>query len=113
MVDQPTPGVPVYVVKSIVGGRRRVLRSNLLLPLQGRIRQEGETGEESSPDTESESETHGTAKATCGRPKGTSHVNSTKKRGAPVHLSGDSQPTLTSTLSTWQGMKIVVRMKSV
>ena len=33
-----------------------------------------------------------------GRPRGTSqlHVNSTKKRGAPVYLSGDSQPTLTS-----------------
>ena len=27
---------------------------------------------------------------------GTIHVTSTKKRGAPVHLSGDGQPTLTS-----------------
>ena len=43
VVDQPTPGVPVYVVKSIAGGRPRVLHRNLLLPLQGRIRQEGGT----------------------------------------------------------------------
>ena len=28
VVDQPTPGVPVYVVKSIVGGRPRVLHRN-------------------------------------------------------------------------------------
>ena len=47
VVDQPTPGVPVYVVKSIA----RVLHRNLLLPLQGRIRQEGVTGGENSPDS--------------------------------------------------------------
>ena len=44
MVDQPTPGVPVYVVKSIAGGRPRVLHRNLLLPLQGRIREESGQG---------------------------------------------------------------------
>ena len=44
MVGQPTPGVPVYTVKSVAGGRTRVLHRNLLLPLQWRIRQEG--GEE-------------------------------------------------------------------
>ena len=36
VVDQPTPGIPVYMVKSIAGGRPRVLHRNLLLPLQGR-----------------------------------------------------------------------------
>ena len=40
VVGQPTPGVPVYTVKSAAGGRTRVLHRNLLLPLQGRIRQE-------------------------------------------------------------------------
>ena len=40
VVDQLTPGVPVYAVKSIAGGRPRVLHRNLLLPLQGQIRQE-------------------------------------------------------------------------
>ena len=30
VVDQPTPGIPVYVVKSIAGGRPRVLHRNLL-----------------------------------------------------------------------------------
>ena len=96
MVDQPTPGVPVYVVKSIVGGRPRVLHRNLLLPLQGRIRQEGVTREESSPDSEREGEAPEGPRATCGRPRWASHVTSTRKRGAPIHLSGDSHPTLTS-----------------
>ena len=41
MVDQPTPGVPVYTVPVIAGGKTRVLHRNLLLPLQGRIRQQG------------------------------------------------------------------------
>ena len=39
MVGQPTPGVPVYTVKSVAGGRARVLHRNLLLSLQGRLRQ--------------------------------------------------------------------------
>ena len=60
VVDQPTPGVPVYVVKSIAGGRPRVLHRNLLLPLQGRLRQ----GEESNPDSDSEGEASETPKAT-------------------------------------------------
>ena len=51
VVDQPTPGVPVYAVKSIAGDRPRVLHRNLLLPLQGRIRQEGEVEEEGSLDS--------------------------------------------------------------
>ena len=96
MVDKPTPGVPVYVVKSIAGGRPRVLHRNLLLSLQGRIRQEDVTREENSPDSESEGETHEPTRAPCEKPRGTSHVNSTKRRGAPVHLSGGGQPTLRS-----------------
>ena len=69
MVDQPTPGVPVYVVKSLAGGRPRVLHRSLLLPLQGRLRQEGTTGEESNPDSDSEGEASDTPKATRGRPR--------------------------------------------
>ena len=38
VVDHPTPGVPVYTVKSVAGGRTRVFHRNKLLPLQGRIR---------------------------------------------------------------------------
>ena len=48
VVGQPTPGVPVYTVKNITGGKTRVLHRNLLLPLQGRIRQTGVTVEEGS-----------------------------------------------------------------
>ena len=48
VVHQPTPRVPVYAVKSIAGGRPRVLHRNLLLPLQGRIRQEYGVGKRSA-----------------------------------------------------------------
>ena len=46
VVNQPTPGIPVYTVKSLTGGQTKILHRNLLLPLQGRLRQEGETVEE-------------------------------------------------------------------
>ena len=80
MVDQPTPGVPVYVVKSIAGGRPRVLHRNFLLPLQGRLRQEGATGEESNPDSDSEGEASEAPKATRGRPRKATPI---KKRDVP------------------------------
>ena len=41
VIGQPTPGTPVYEMKCIAGGKTRVLHHNLLLPLQGRIRQQG------------------------------------------------------------------------
>ena len=46
VVGQSTPGVPVYTVKRITEGKPRVLHRNLLLPLQGRIRQKDETVKE-------------------------------------------------------------------
>ena len=42
VIGQPNPDIPVYEVKCIVGGKTRVLHCNLLLPLQGRFRQQGE-----------------------------------------------------------------------
>ena len=58
VIGQPTPGIPVYEVKSIAGGRTRVLHCNLLLPLQGRIRQQGGQAVEDplSPEEEEEEE---------------------------------------------------------
>ena len=56
VVGQPTPGVPVYTVQSVAGGRTRVLHRNLLLPLQGRIRQEGGRKGEGISDSEDEEE---------------------------------------------------------
>ena len=56
VIEQPTPGIPVYKVKCIAGGRSRVLHHNLLLPLQGRLRQsEGQVGID-TPDPEEEEE---------------------------------------------------------
>ena len=40
VIGQPIPDIPVYEVKCIAGGTTRVLHCNLLLPLQGRIRQQ-------------------------------------------------------------------------
>ena len=41
VIGQPNPGIPVYEVKCVAGGRTRMLHCNLLLPLQGRLRQQG------------------------------------------------------------------------
>ena len=56
MVGQHTSGVPVYTVKSVAGGRTRVLHRNLLLTLQGRIRQEDGMRGEGIPDSKDEEE---------------------------------------------------------
>ena len=55
-MGQPTPGVPVYTVKSVAGGRTRVLHRNLLLPLQGRVRQQSGTEGEGISGSEDEEE---------------------------------------------------------
>ena len=55
-MDQPTPGIPVFTVKSLTGGLTKILHRNLLLPLQGRLRQEGETVGEGVTDSEEEEE---------------------------------------------------------
>ena len=58
VIGQPNPGMPVYEVKSVAGGRTRVLHQSLLLPLQGRVRQQGgqEVKGPQSPEEEEEEE---------------------------------------------------------
>ena len=104
VVDQPIPGVPVYVVNVLLEADLESYIGIYCCPCKEGLDKRGVTGRESSPDSEIEGETHEATKATHGRPRGTSHVNSTKKRGDPVHLSGDGQPTLTS-LSSPEHMK--------
>ena len=101
MVDQPTPGVPVYAVKSIAGGRPRVLHRNLLLPLQGKIRQEGRVGEEGSSDSECEDETPEVARTPSRRSRGTTkpHVDPTQQVDTPAVLSKDTHSELFSPFS--------------
>ena len=56
VIEQTTPGIPVYKVKCIAGVKTRVLHHNLLLPLQGRLWQsEGQVGI-NTPDPEQEEE---------------------------------------------------------
>ena len=90
VVDQPTPGIPVYVVKSLAGGRPRVLHRNLLLPLQGRLRKEGATKD----DSDSEGEASDTPQATCGRPRRATpnkkkDILSLARLPSPEHMTGD------------------------
>ena len=70
VVDQPTPGIPVYTVKSLAGGQTKILHRNLLLPLQGRLRQEGETVGEGVTDSEEEEEEKAVTPYVTRAPKG-------------------------------------------
>ena len=70
VVGQPTPGVPVYTVKSLSGGKTKVLHRNLLLPLHGRIRQEGRHVEGESADSEEEEEVRAVRPQVARAPKG-------------------------------------------
>ena len=56
VIEQSNPGILVYKVKCIAGGRTRVLHHNLLLPLQGRLRQAEEQVGRDTPDPEEEEE---------------------------------------------------------
>ena len=75
VVGQPTPGVPVYTVKSLAGGRTKVLHRNLLLPLQGRLRQKGETVEEGVTDSDEEEEGRAVMPKVARAPRGSPRVN--------------------------------------
>ena len=72
----------MYTVKSVAGGRTRVLHRDLLLPLQGRIRQEDGMRGEGISDSEDEVEERDVmpkvARTPCGRPRGT-----TKPKASP------------------------------
>ena len=70
VVDQPTPGIPVYTVKYLTGGQTKVLHRNPLLPLQGRLRQEGETVGKGVTDSEEEEEEKAVTPCVARAPKG-------------------------------------------
>ena len=81
VVGQPTPGVPVYTVKSLAGGKTKVLHGNLSLLLQGRIRQEGETVEEGVTDSDEEEEGRAVRPKVARAPKRSPRVT-TKPQGS-------------------------------
>ena len=56
MEGQPIPGVPVYTVQDVEGGKTRVFHRNLLLPLQGRVRKQDGIKGESISSSEGEEE---------------------------------------------------------
>ena len=105
---QPTPGVPVYTIKSVAEGKTRVLDRNLLLPLQGRIRQEGETVEEGVTDSDEEEEGRAVMPKVARVPKGSSRVTTKPQDSltpAGLHASSLTDP---SPLNQFQGMRIVM-----
>ena len=85
MVGQPTPGVPVYSVKRVAGGKTKVLHRNLLLPLQGRVREACGSVEEGITSSDEEEERGEVmpkvARASKGRPRVT-----TKPQASPTLL---------------------------
>ena len=125
VVGQPTPGVPVYTVKIVAGGMTRVLHGNLLLPLQGRIRQEdgmrGEGISDSEDDMEGGDRMPKVTRAPWGRPRGTTKPKAspfqqreTSSKDAFADLTGQKSHSLLAShhpLSTCQGMRTAVRMK--
>ena len=115
VVCQPTAGIPVYTVKSVAGCRTRVLHRNLLLPLQGRIRQEGGMRGESISDSEDEVEEGDgmpkVARALCGMPRGTtkpkaspSQQREASSKDASADLSGQKPHSLLASPSSPEHM---------
>ena len=84
VVGQPTPGVPVYSVTRVVGGKTKVLHRNLLLPLQGRIRQTGGTVEEGVTDSDEEEEGRAVLPKVAKVPQGSPRVATTKPQVSPT-----------------------------
>ena len=110
VIGQPIPGVPVYTVKRIAVGKTRVLHRNLLLPLQGRIRQKGETVEEGVTDSDDGEEEEGRAgmPKVARVPKGSPRVT-TKPQDSPTPADPSaSSLTVPSPLNQFQGMRIVM-----
>ena len=85
VVGQPTPGVPVYSVKSVAGDKTKVLHRNLLLPLQGRVRQTGRLVEEGITDSDEEEEGGAVLPKVARVPKGRPRVT-TKPQASPTPL---------------------------
>ena len=83
VVGQPTPDVPVYTVKGVAVGKTRVFHRNLLLPLQGRVRQPGGKEGEGISGSDEEEEGRGVmpkvARAPRERPRST-----TKPKSSPT-----------------------------
>ena len=115
VVGQPTPGVPVYTVKSVAGDWTRVLHSNLLLPLQGRIRQEGRMRGEGISGSEDEEEGGDempkVARAPCRRPRGTTRLKTSPSqqreasvKDASAELSGQKTHSLLASPSSTEYM---------
>ena len=91
VVGQPTPGVPVYTVKSLAGGRTKVLHRNLLLPLQGRVRHEGEPVEEGVTDSDEEEEGRAVRPKVARAPKRSPRVT-TKPQGSLTPAESSASP---------------------
>ena len=53
-MGQPTPGVPVFKVQTLGGTKTRNLHRNLLLPMQGRLREHDDMEREATSESDIE-----------------------------------------------------------
>ena len=101
VMDQPTPGIPVYTVKCLTGDQTKVLHRNLLLPLQGRLRQEGEIVGEGVTDSEEEEEERAVTPHMARAPKGSPERTTEPQVGlTPAELKASSLTDLSPSDST-------------
>ena len=101
VVDQPTPGIPVYTVQCLTGGPTRVLHRNLLLPLLGRLRQEGEIVGEGATDSEGEEEERAVAPHVARAPKGSPNSPTEPQDSlTPVEIKASSMSSCSSSDSS-------------
>ena len=104
VVGKPTPGVPVYRIKSVASGRTRVPHRNLLLPLQGRVRQPGGTeGEDISgleEEEEGRDEMPKVARAPRERPRRTTKPKASPTQQKEAFLVKDASADLKDSLIT-------------
>ena len=73
----------MYTVKGVAGGRTRVLHRNLLLPLQGRVRQQGGVKGEGISSSEDEEEGRYKMPKVSRAPEGR-HRGTTKPKASPT-----------------------------
>ena len=81
----------MYIVQCLTGGQTRVLHRNLLLPLQSRLRQEGEIVGEEATDSEGEEEERAVTPHVARAPKGNPNSPTEPQDGlTPVEIKTSS-----------------------
>ena len=95
VIGQPTPGIPVHKVQCAAGGRTRILHRNLLLPLQGKIRQSGGLQVEDLPSTDEEEDEEDGMPGAAGAPQVRARRNTIPQSSPTQQEKATKMPLLT------------------